>query len=114
MSFTFDDIGHNVPVSKSNKLDQLTHRIERLRARAGNKPEIQQKIAAMEHRRQVLLNKHSYGMVPPELEPTAAEDGRVGDAGNVANATAEIQQRADRRLGGFTRVGVGRRNFRIR
>jgi hypothetical protein len=35
----------------------------------------------------------------PRMQPTAAEDGRVGDAGSVANATAQMQQRAERGLG---------------
>jgi hypothetical protein len=110
MSFTFDDIGRNVSVKKSVTLDRLNQRIEQLRSGGGSNPEINARIAALEHRRQQLVSKESYGLKAPELEPRSAED-MGGRGGSAENAIAGIQQRADR---GFTRVSAGRNRFQIR
>jgi hypothetical protein len=99
MSFTFDDISRQIPVNKSVKLDRLAQRIEQLRSKGKDDPEINEKISALEQRRQQLLNKHAYGMKAPQLQPRAAEDGMVGDGGNAIAAVARLQRAAQNKLG---------------
>jgi hypothetical protein len=101
MSFTFDDIGRPLPVGTSVKLGDLMQRIEQLRTKGGDDPEINAKIATLEQQRQKLVNKHAHGLKAPQIQPTAAEHGIVGATGNVTKSTAELQRRVGRRLGGL-------------
>ena len=112
MSFTFDDIAKPIGTRHTVRLNRLTQRIEQLKSQGD--PGVNQQIVALERQREQALNRHAYGLKASQAEPRAAEDHMVGDAGSVANATAQIQQRTERGAGGFTRAVVGRFNLRLR